>query len=315
MKTTFETVLQQTGTMIVDGSMGSELEALGCNLSDSLWTAKVLAEQPEKVWQVHTNYFKAGADCAISASYQATIPGLTKKGYTVAEAEKIIASSVEILCKAREDWWLAEGKAAGRAYPLATAAVGPYGAYLADGSEYRGNYGVSDAVLHDFHQRRMEVLMAAGADLLAVETQPSLHEALLVAELAEQMKAPYWMTFSCKNGTQINEGDSMRSCAEALKDHPHLAAIGVNCTQPKFVESLVKELAAVTDKPILVYPNSGEIYDAVTKTWHGPKIGRSFGDFAKSWIEAGASAVGGCCQSLPCHIEELYRLRASLRGE
>lgn len=164
MRTSLQETLQKTGVMVIDGSMSTALEQLGCDLNDSLWTAKALDQQPELVRQVHENYFIAGADCGITCSYQATIPGLMAKGHTLAEAENLITRSVELFLEARELWWQRSGRAEGRAWPLCLGAVGPYGAYLADGSEYRGNYGVSEDVLRDFHRRRMELLWQAGCE-------------------------------------------------------------------------------------------------------------------------------------------------------
>ena len=208
--------------------------------------------------------------------------------------------------EARQEWWDSEGKGSGRAYPLCLGAVGPYGAYLADGSEYRGNYGVSDKALYNFHRRRMELLWEAGADLLLIETQPSMDEALIEAQIAEELGAAYWISFSCKDGSHINEGDHIRSCAERLsRKHPGLQAIGVNCTPPQFVENLIRELKDSCDLPVAVYPNSGEIYAPGTKTWHGSRDGLASGDYARRWMRAGASAVCGCCRTVDSHIREV----------
>lgn len=310
MRTSIAETLQKVRIMVIDGSMSTELEHLGCQLNDSLWTAKALAERPELVKQVHLNYFRAGADCGITCSYQATIPGLLAKGYSEAEAEALIARSVQLFLEAREEWWETEGKAAGRAYPLCLAGIGPYGAYLADGSEYKGNYGVSDETLRAFHARRMEILWNAGADVLLIETQPSLNEVLIETELAEQLGADYWVSFSCPDGKHIYEGNSIRDCAKALSQgRPHLRMIGVNCTAPQHIESLIGELRAGCELPIAVYPNSGETYDPVTKTWHGNPNSLSFGEFAKKYMQAGASAVGGCCTTVHSHIEEVAKAR------
>ena len=175
-------LLEKNGQMIIDGSMSTALEQMGANLNCNLWTARALVDTPELVKKVHTDYFKAGADCGITCSYQATIPGLMENVFTHDEAAEI--DSVKLLLEAREEWWNAEGKAQGRVYPLCLAGIGPYGAYLADGSEYRGNYGVSDEALRTFHKERMEILWNAGADILLIETQPSLREALIEAEIA-----------------------------------------------------------------------------------------------------------------------------------
>ena len=318
-------IIDRNGIMIIDGSMSTALEHLGANLNSKLWTAKALQESPELVKQVHLDYFRAGADCGITCSYQATIPGLMANGCTQEEAEQLIARSVEIFLEAREEWWQEEGQEAGRVWPLCLAGIGPYGAYLADGSEYRGNYGVEDSVLDSFHRRRMEILHEAGADILLIETQPSLHEALLAAGIAEELGADYWISFSCMDGRHICEGNRIRDCAKAFaKDHPHLRMIGVNCTRPACIVELIKELRAGlreaqedggTMIPIGVYPNSGEEYDPVTKTWHGTGDARSFGEYALDYMRAGADASGGCCTTVASHIRQVADARKTFLAE
>ena len=312
---TISDIISRNGIMVIDGSMSTALEHLGADLNSKLWTARALAESPELVRQVHLDYFRAGADCGITCSYQATIPGLTANGYTREEAEKLIARSVEIFIEARQQWWEEEGEKAGRAWPLCLAGIGPYGAYLADGSEYRGKYGVGDDVLDSFHRRRMEILHQAGADILLIETQPSLHEALLAAGIAEELGADYWISFSCADEKHICEGDPIRKCAEAFaKDHPHLQMIGVNCTKPVYISGLIKELraglqTAGSTLPIGVYPNSGEEYDPVTKSWHGTGDAKNFGEYALDYMRAGADAVGGCCTTVASHVEQVVAAR------
>ena len=307
---TIAEIIEKNKIMVIDGSMSTALEHLGANLNSKLWTAKALEESPELVKQVHLDYFRAGADCGITCSYQATIPGLMANGSTREEAERLIARSVEIFREAREEWWKEEGEKAGRAWPLCLAGIGPYGAYLADGSEYRGHYGVDDSVLDEFHRRRMEILHEAGADILLIETQPSLHEALLAAGIAEELGADYWISFSCMDDRHICEGDPIRKCAEAFaKDHPHLQMIGVNCTKPEYIESLIRELKASTSLPVAVYPNSGEVYDPVTKTWHGEGVDKNFGDYAFAYMKAGADAVGGCCTTVDYHIRQTVQAK------
>lgn len=313
-------IIDRNGVMIIDGSMSTALEALGADLNSKLWTARALAVSPELVKQVHLDYFRAGADCGITCSYQATIPGLMENGYTRKEAERLIARSVAIFREAREQWWKEEGEREGRAWPLCLAGIGPYGAYLADGSEYRGHYGVSDEVLREFHGRRMEILRDAGADILLIETQPSLHEALLAAEIAEELGADYWISFSCKDGKHICEGDRIRDCAKAFAEgHPHLRMIGVNCTKPEYIESLVRELRAGIgpdrELPIGVYPNSGETYDPETKTWHGAADSRDFGEYALAYMRAGAGAAGGCCTTVQKHVRQVVEARKAFLAE
>jgi len=310
MKASLENILEKNTIMVIDGSMSTALEALGADNSSKLWTAATLASSPELVKQVHLDYFKAGADCGITSSYQATIPGLMEHGYSEEEAEKLIADSVRLFLEARDEWWESEGKAADRAYPLCLAGIGPYGAYLADGSEYKGNYGVSDEVIYDFHRRRIEILKEAGADIMLIETQPSLNEAVIAAKICEELEVDYWISFSCRDGKRICEGDDIADCARVLSEgFPHLKMIGVNCSKPEYIASLIRELKSATDLPIGVYPNSGLIYDPETKTWTEPNNTMNFGSYALDYMQAGAVAVGGCCTTACEQIEQVASVR------
>lgn len=310
MCASLEEILQKEKIMIIDGSMSTALEALGADLNNSLWTASVLRNQPQLVRQVHYDYFKAGADCGITCSYQATIPGLVEAGCSEEEAEELIIRSVTLLKEARDQWWNEEGRKSGRPYPLCLASVGPYGAYLADGSEYTGNYSMDHDKLWNFHYRRMELLQQAGADILLIETQPALTEALVASEIAESLNANYWVSFTCLNGTHTCANDSVRECAQILsEDHPHLKMIGVNCTKPEYIVSLIGELKKGTDVPIGVYPNSGEIYDPVSKIWTSAETGMDFGSYAFSYMTAGADAAGGCCTTTCAHIRQTVDAR------
>ena len=315
MKADLKTILQTETIMVIDGSMSTPLERMGADLNDPLWTAKVLRDQPELIKKVHRDYLRAGADCGITASYQATIPGLIKNGLTEEEATHVIADSVRVFVEARDEWWKEEGEALCRQYPLCLGSVGPYGAYLADGSEYRGKYSVSDEELVDFHRPRMEILKDAGADMLLIETIPSRREALVCADMAEELGIDYWVSYSCLSGTSICEGDSIFDCiSELAKNHPHLKMVGVNCTHPKFIVSLIGEIkaglkASGSDLPIAVYPNSGEEYDPDTKAWTKAGEGLAFGAYAYEYMKAGASAVGGCCTTVASHIRQVAEAR------
>ena len=309
MTASLQHILDKNGVMVIDGSMSTALENMGADLNNSLWTAHVLATRPEMVRQVHINYLRAGADCGITCSYQATIPGLMNQGYTRTEAEDLIRRAVTLFLDARDQWWAEEGAAAGRVYPLCLAGAGPYGAYLADGSELTGNYSVSDRTLYDFHAQRLKLLWEAGADLLLIETQPSLHEAVLAAQVAEELGADYWVSFSCRDRYRTNKGELIRDCARVLSSgFPHLRMIGVNCTKPEFIVSLVEEMKGETNLPIAVYPNSGMVYDPNTKTWSG-NGGMDFEQYALRYMAAGASAVGGCCTTVEEQVRQVVRAR------
>ncbi len=301
-----EQILSKYSLMILDGAFSTELERRGCDLNDALWSAKVLMENPDLIGAVHEDYFKAGADCAITASYQATYEGFMKRGLTKREAKDMIQLSVEIAVKVRDDFWGKPENRTNRPKPLVAASVGPYGAFVADGSEYRGNYGLTKEQIEDFHRERMATLIEAGPDILACETIPCLVEAQAIVNLLEKHPGVYaWISFSAKDGEHINSGERIEDCARWLDSHPQVAAIGVNCTPPEFMESLISKIRKGTNKPIIVYPNSGEQYNAETKTWHGCSTGLCYGDAAKHWFEKGAQLIGGCCRTTPEDIHNI----------
>jgi homocysteine S-methyltransferase len=300
-------ILELKPCVILDGAMATELEARGCDLHDPLWSAKVLLETPDLIRAVHADYFAAGADCAITASYQATFQGFAQRGLSVGEAADLMRLSVRLACEARDAFWTSNrGSSSGaRVKPFVAASVGPYGAFLADGSEYRGDYGLSLTDLMDFHRPRMAVLANSGADMLACETIPCLLEAQALLKVLEEFpKMTAWFSFSAKNGMQTNHGELISDCAKML-DHPQVAAIGVNCSAPEFVTDLTNNARAATSKPILAYPNSGEVYDATQKCWTGEASCSSFANQARAWFAAGATVIGGCCRTSPEHIREL----------
>lgn len=308
-----QTLLARTPFMLIDGALATELEALGCDLNDALWSARLLAEAPETIRQVHQAYFEAGADCAITASYQATVPGFMQAGMSASEARTLIQRSVALAQEARDAVWQPDQD---RPRPLIAASVGPYGAYLADGSEYRGHYDLDRAGLVEFHRERLDLLLAAGADVLAVETLPSLEEALAITDLlATHPEAHAWITFSARDGESISDGTPIAECATALAACPGVAAIGVNCTALAHIESLIQAIRGACDLPILVYPNSGETYDPMTKTWHptecsAPATGPSgLLQGAPQWLAAGAVGIGGCCRTGPEDIRALAQWR------
>jgi homocysteine S-methyltransferase len=301
-----ENILQQQRIAVIDGAMATELEARGCDLNDALWSARVLLEQPELIRAVHLDYFNAGADIAITASYQATLEGFAKRGLSREQALDLIKKSVHLAQEARDEFWAKEENRAGRVRPLIAGSVGPYGAYLADGSEYRGDYDLNEDELIAFHRPRIEALIASGADLLACETIPCGVEAqALIHLLAEFPQTFAWFTFTAKDGEHISNGEKIADIAAFLEEQPQAAAIGINCTSPLHIPALIGEIKKNTSKPIIVYPNSGEVYDSVTNTWHGETSCDSFGLQSKDWFEAGATLIGGCCRTTPGHIREV----------
>lgn len=313
-----ESILKHQRALIIDGALATELERRGYDLKDDLWSAKILLEQPEAIRQLHYDYFIAGADCAITASYQATIEGFKKRGLNEKEAIALIQKSVALAAQARDEFWADESNRRGRAKPFIAASIGPYGAYLADGSEYRGNYGLTEKDLMDFHRPRMKALFEAKPDMFACETIPSLVEAQALSKLLiEFPNITAWFSFSARDEKYISEGQPFGDCVRLLDDHRQVAAIGINCTSPKYIPSLIRAGKQQTTKPILTYPNLGESYDANKNDWDGKPETESFGEEAKVWYQAGARLIGGCCRTSPEDIRVIanWARRKSLSHE
>ncbi|MCB9420552.1 MAG: homocysteine S-methyltransferase [Ardenticatenaceae bacterium] len=292
--------------LILDGGLATELEARGCDLRDELWSARLLLENPTLIQEVHLDYYRAGADCGISASYQATIPALMARGLSEAEAIALIRLSVRLVMQARDQFWAEPSNRQNRLRPIVAASVGPYGAALADGSEYTGDYDLDEAGLVEWHRQRWHILANSGADILACETLPSHNEMRALAQLmGETPEMPAWVSFSCRDERNINDGTPIADCAAFLDGVTQVVAVGINCTPPSLIPSLIREVRSVTQKPIVVYPNSGETYDAVQKVWLGQSVPSEFGTFSREWRKEGAALIGGCCRTRPAHIRQI----------
>ncbi|HBZ15748.1 homocysteine S-methyltransferase [Pantoea sp. NPDC088449] len=292
--------LTHTDTLILDGALATELEARGCNLADALWSAKVLMENPELIYQVHHDYFAAGAHVAITASYQATPQGFAARGLDEAQALVLIKQSVQLAQRARDDY---RASSASTAPLLVAGSVGPYGAFLANGAEYRGDYALPEEEMKAFHRPRVKALLEAGVDLLACETLPSFAEAqALISLLAEFPDSCAWFSFTLRDAEHISDGTPLSQVAELVNGAPQVLAIGINCVALESVTPALRNLQAQSDKPLLVYPNSGEQYDASSKTWHSAPSGCTLHDKFHEWQQAGARLIGGCCRTTPQDI-------------
>lgn len=301
-----ENQLPFAATRVLDGGMASELEFLGADISGPLWSAHVLEDAPEKIIAVHRAYLEAGAGILLTASYQVSRKGYAEFGLEPHRADAALLRSVELACQAREEFAPIEKSSE----ILIAASLGPYGAALHNGAEYHGNYDCAFEDLIDFHRQRIAVLAESQADLLAFETLPSLEEARAIGEaLKPWPELAAWFTFNCPDHRaaelQVAHGESLRVCAELAASFPQTAAIGINCTQPKWLPSLISELRAASEKPILVYPNSGEGWDAQSRCWTGSSDPAAFGQQAREWYAAGVQIVGGCCRTRPAHIREV----------
>lgn len=307
MKSLWSSFIQQKGVVVLDGGLATELEAAGQVLDDALWSARLLRDAPEAIAQVHRLYLEAGADIIITATYQATLEGFVEAGVTKAEAYRLIMLAVNLAVEARDAWFATRGTASA-VKPLVAASVGPYGAYLADGSEYRGDYGLSVAALKAFHAERWGMLASSSAEILACETLPSLDEAEALLQLLHSTpERQAWFSFSCRSAKEISDGTPISACAKLLDNEPQVAAIGINCTRPQFVTALVKQLRDTSDKPIIVYPNSGELWDAEAKCWieGSAESIDAYVAHMQAWYQAGATLIGGCCRTGPLHISRV----------
>lgn len=282
--------------VILDGGMSNALRDRGHDLSDELWTATVLRNAPEEIAAVHRAYYDAGADCATTASYQASISGFERAGRDPAAAADLIRQSV-LIARSVRDELAVDGRSR-----LVAASVGPYGAVLADGSEYRGRYGLSAAQLRDFHLPRLELLASAEPDLLAVETIPDIDEAAVLVGLLDDLNLPAWVSYSTSGG-ETRAGQDLSEAFAVAAGSETVVAVGVNCCPPGDVLGAVELARSVTTKEVVVYPNSGEVWNAERRAWQGASVFDA--QLARSWVAAGASYVGGCCRVGPSDIKAL----------
>jgi homocysteine S-methyltransferase len=298
--------IQQQGFFVLDGGLATELENRGADLNDKLWSAKVLLEDTELIRLTHLDFLRAGADCIVSASYQATVPELVRRGLSQVDASELLNLSVWLALETRNAFWGHPANREGRIKPIVGASIGPYGAYLADGSEYIGEYDIGEEQLYEFHRPRWRTLTGTGAEIVACETIPSRIEARILARLLDETPdAQMWMSFNCRDETHIADGNSLRETIAELNHHDRIAAFGVNCTPPSMVPAFVDQVRRVSDKPVMVYPNSGEVWDAERKRWTGVAEPVDFGSKATKWFKLGAACIGGCCRTGPEHVREI----------
>ena len=300
----FERFQEHQGATVLDGGLATSLEALGHDLDDDLWSARVLLEEPDAIVRVHTDFLLAGADCITSASYQASVPGFVARGLTHDHAVEALERAVDLAIEARDAFWSKAENRGQRLRPLVAASVGPYGAYRADGSEYTGAYPLRDDELDDelmdFHEGRWRILAGSGADLIGCETIPSLREAGVLLELLRRTPDRWaWMSFTCRDDEHLVDGSPFEAAAEMCGAMPRVAAVGVNCTRPGHVSKLISRVRDATEKPIIVYPNAGGRYDAERKSWKDDPPRHDWPALAAEWRDLGATIIGGCCRVGP----------------
>ena len=287
----------RAGPVVLDGGLATRLEATGHDLRDELWSARLLADEPAAIVAAHRDFVAAGAQVVTTASYQATVDGFVRRGHEPTTARRIIRSSVALARQAGPLW--------------IAASVGPYGAALADGSEYRGDYGLSHAQLVRFHRPRLELLAEAGPDVLALETVPDTREASALLDALEGLGIPAWLSYTVEGG-RTRAGQPLDEAFALLAGHPGVIAVGVNCSSPADATAAVPLAFGATGLPVVVYPNSGERWDPAARRWAGDAADTSWESLAARWLADGARLIGGCCRVRPADIARIARALPSV---
>jgi len=310
--------------LILDGALATYLESLGANISDSLWSASILLTQSSLIHRTHLDYFRSGANIAITASYQASIPGLTQHlNLSEHAAKDIVKKSAHLAQSARADY-LQERKsqdskddeAAPSSKLFVAGSIGPYGAYLANGSEYRGDYSLTLEAMKSFHRGRMQALVDAGVDILACETMPSKAEveALLELLVIEFPGTEAWFTFTLRDGEHIADGTCLSDIAGLFEDVEQVVGLGFNCVPDDLAIAALRKLRPLTEKRLVVYPNSGESWNAAAREWEGSRTeGSNLAHKTLEWWDAGARMVGGCCRTTPGDVQTMCEALKDLK--
>ena len=312
----FKDLLDKQEIIILDGALGTELESRGYDVSGKLWSAQYLLDQPQIIQDVHESYVRAGSDIITTSSYQASIPAFIEAGLAPEKAYDLLKETVFLAQKAIENVWqeLSPEEQKQRPYPLIAGSVGPYAAYLADGSEYTGDYQLSEGEFQEFHRPRIQALLEVGCDLLAIETIPNGAEAAAILRLlAEELpQAEAYLSFVAQSENAISDGTKIEELGNLAQESSQVLAVGFNCTAPHLIAPLLDGLGQVCNKPFLTYPNSGETYNGLTKTWHDdPEQERSLLENSKLWQNQGVRLFGGCCRTRP---EDIAQLARGLKG-
>ncbi|MCT4457596.1 homocysteine S-methyltransferase [Lactiplantibacillus paraplantarum] len=290
------TDLLNRGPVVSDGAMATELEKRGVTTNSALWSATAMLDHPEAIQAVHQSYLAAGAQIMTTNTYQANVPAFEQAGIPLAQARQLIQQAVKIAHTARDVSGMTDASIAG--------SIGPYGAYLADGSEYTGAYQLTTTAYQEFHRERLALMMTVGVDVLALETMPRLDEVQALVQLitATWSQQPYWVSFSIKDPQTLCDGTPLATAAQWVAAQPNVVAVGVNCTTLENIEPALATLKAAVNIPLIVYPNSGDQYDPVTKTWQSTNLSHQFSAFVPRWLAAGARIIGGCCRTTPADI-------------
>jgi homocysteine S-methyltransferase len=274
--------MTDTQVFALDGGLSTALEAQGFVIDGAMWTGELLLTNPEAVTAAHRSFVDAGADIIITGSYQLSFEGGRRAGWTDDEVEQALRNSTTAARLAAKD------------DTLVAASIGPFGAHRNDGSEFRGNYGVADSAIRDYHDRRIDILLDTEPDLLALETMPNIAEVRVLLELIESKSAdmPFWVSFTVTEPGVINGGGTFAEACALVEQYGNAMAVGINCSP---LSVITPTLSGVdTDLPFVVYPNAGQTWDSDAMAWSGEPEFTSASQ-VDEWVNLGARIVGGCC--------------------
>jgi len=270
---------------VIDGGLSTELERLGAKIQGELWTGRALLEDPAVVAEAHRAFALAGAEVVISSSYQLSRQGFEEIGLTAADADEALRQSIRV----------AKDAVAGTNAKVA-ASIGPYGAVLHDGSEYRGVYAVGQAELEKFHSERLAVLLEESPDYLAIETISNVVEAKALAQVLKNVDVPKWFSFTAGSSELLWSGEKVEDAVREIAELPNLVAVGFNCVAPELVAGLAERIKPLINAEIIAYPNRGGTWDSAAGVWLGNEP-RELASWLDEWTAAGVTWVGGCCST------------------
>lgn len=275
--------------LILDGGLSTALEESGYDVSGPMWTGELLLSNPDAITAAHRSFVEAGADILITGSYQISFEGGRSVGWSDDDVERALRNST------------AAARLAANEDTIVAASIGPFGAHLNDGSEFRGNYGASARAIREFHDRRLDIVLDTEPDMLAIETMPDLDEVRIIMELVES-KSPeidFWVSFTVREAGTLSGGATFADACAVVERESSAIAIGINCSP---LSVITQTLVSVdTDLPFVVYPNAGQSWDSESMSWAGkPEFATSVN--VEEWVSAGARIVGGCCGYGPGHI-------------
>lgn len=297
MKNPFASWLDAGRTVVLDGGLGTELERRGYRDLDRLWSSALVEVDPAALREVHRDFLLAGSDVIATATYQAAVPTLIECGHERGSAMRVLRDAVRLAVEERD----AHAPSA-----LVAASIGPFGAHLADGSEYTGAYRLSDDELHAFQSARWHLLAESDADLLACETMPSLADVRACVRLMKETPERWaWISLMCRDAGHLVDGTALTEVLALLDDVPNLAAVGANCVPPCLVPALMDAFRAATPLPLMIYPNASNAWKMEMGRPLDELSPAEFAAQSVAWRSHGAQIIGGCCKTTPSHVQAL----------